>query len=156
VCWLQDWNWKKVWSMTGLAHREYAGLSPDLFAWLEGPFVAARPVAAQAMQMEEYVANGRYVIRAELPGVDPAKDMEVSVAKGILTIRAERHEDLQGQHRSEFRYGTFSRHLPLPVTADANDMKASYHWGILQVSIGLHDADDGRTGRRIPVQTTAP
>jgi len=49
-----------------------------------------------------------------------------------------------------------SPHLPLPVTADANDMKASYHWGILQVSIGLHDADDGRTGRRIPVQTTAP
>ena len=156
VCWLQDWNWKKVWPMTGLTHREYAGLSPDLFTWLEGPFVAPRPVAAQAMRMEECVANGRYVVRAELPGVDPAKDMEVSVAKGILTIRAERHEDLQGQHRSEFRYGTFSRHLPLPVTADANDMKASYHWGILQVSIGLHDADDGRTGRRIPVQTTAP
>ena len=142
--------------MTGLAHREYGGLSPDLFAWLEGPFVAARPVAAQAMRMEEYVANGRYVVRAELPGVDPAKDMEVSVAKGILTIRAERHEDLQGQHRSEFRYGTFSRHLPLPITADANDIKANYHWGILQVSIGLHDADVGKAGRRIPVQTTAP
>jgi HSP20 family protein len=33
-----------------------------------------------AMRMEEYVASGRYVVRAELPGVDPAKDMEVSVA----------------------------------------------------------------------------
>jgi len=151
----KDWSWKKVWSMTGLAHRENAGFPPDLFTWLEGPFVAARPVAAQAMRMEEYVADGRYVVRAELPGVDPAKDMEVSVAKGILTIRAERREDLHGQHRSEFRYGTFSRHLPLPVTADANDIKANYHWGILQVSIGLHDADENRAGRRIPVQTTA-
>ena len=142
--------------MTDPAHREYGSFPPDLFTWLEGPFVAARPVAAQAIRMEESVANGRYVVRAELPGVDPAKDMEVSVAKGILTIRAERREDLHAQHRSEFRYGTFTRHLPLPVTADANDIKASCHWGILQVSIGLHDADEGSTGRRIPIQTTAP
>jgi HSP20 family protein len=130
-------------------------LSPDIFAWLEGPFLAPRPVAAQAMRMEEHIANGRYVVRAELPGVDPAKDMEVSVAKGILTIRAERHEERQGQHRSEFRYGTFTRHIALPVTADATDIKATYHWGILEVSIGLHDADEDKAGRRIPVQTTA-
>jgi HSP20 family protein len=140
--------------MTGLAFSENAGFTPDVLAWLEGPFVASRPVAAQAMRMEEHVANGRYVVRAELPGVDPAKDMEVSVAKGILTVRAERREDMQGQHRSEFRYGTFSRHIPLPVTANTHDIKATYHWGILEVSIGLHDGDKD-AGRRIPVQTAS-
>jgi HSP20 family protein len=139
--------------MTGLAHTENAGLVPDIFTWLEGPFVSSRPVAAQTMRMEEQLADGRYVVRAELPGVDPAKNMEVSVAKGILTIRAERHEEMQGHHRSEFRHGTFTRHVPLPVTADANDIKATYHWGILQVSIGLRGED--KAGRRIPVQTTA-
>jgi HSP20 family molecular chaperone IbpA len=77
------------------------------------------------------------------------------VAKGILTIRAERREEMQGQHRSEFRYGTFIRHIALPVTADANDIKATCHWGILDVSIGLHDTDEDKAGRRIPVQTTA-
>jgi HSP20 family protein len=143
-----------VWSMTVLAHRENMSFPPDIFAWLEGPFVSARPVAAQAMRMEEHVAGGRYVVRAELPGVDPAKDMEVSVSKGILTVHAERHEENQGQHRSEFRYGTFTRHIALPVTADANDIKATYHWGILEVSIGLHDAGEDKAGRRIPVQTT--
>ena len=141
--------------MTVLAHKENAGFPPDIFAWLEGPFLAPPPVAAQAMRMEEHIASGRYVIQAELPGVDPAEDMEVSVAKGILTIRAERHEEMQGQHRSEFRYGTFTRHIALPVTADANDIKATYHWGILEVSIGLHDADEDKAGRRIPVQATA-
>jgi len=141
--------------MTGLARGENAGFAPDIFAWLEGPFVSPRLVGAQPMRMEEHVANGRYVVRAELPGVDPAKDMEVSVAKSILTVRAERHEDMQGEHRSEFRYGTFIRHIPLPVAADAHDIKAAYHWGILEVSIGLHDADDDRAGRRIPVQTVA-
>lgn len=141
--------------MTGLAHRENAGFPPDIFAWLEGPFVSPRPVAAPPMRMEEHVAGGRYVIRAELPGVDPAKDMEVSVSKGILTVRAERHEEMQGQHRSEFRYGTFARHIALPVTEDANNIKATYHWGILEVSIGLHDADKNKAGRPIPVQATA-
>jgi HSP20 family protein len=141
--------------MTGLAHRD-EGLVPDIFAWLEGPFVSPRPVAAQAMRMEEHVAGGRYVIRAELPGVDPAKDMEVTVSKGILTVRAERREDMQVQHRSEFRYGRFIRHVALPVTADTSDIKATCHWGILEVSIGLQDADEDKAGRRIPVQTTAP
>ena len=64
-------------------------------------------------------------------------------------------EDVQSQHRSEFRYGTFTRHIALPVTADANDIKANYHWGILQVSIGLRGEDEDEAGRRIPVQTTA-
>jgi HSP20 family molecular chaperone IbpA len=105
--------------------------------------------------MEEHVAGGRYVVRAELPGVDPAKDIEVLVAKRILTVRAERHEDMRGQHRSEFRYGTFIRHIALPVTADAHDIRATCHWGILEVSIGLHGEDEDRAGRRIPIQTTA-
>jgi HSP20 family molecular chaperone IbpA len=144
-----------VWPMTVLAHRENAGFPHDVFAWLEGPFGSARPVAAQPMRMEEHVAGGRYVVRAELPGVDPAKDMEVTVAKGILTVRAERHDERLGQHRSEFRYGTFTRHIALPVTADAADVTATCHRGILEVSIGLHDTDKDKAGRRIPVQTTA-
>jgi HSP20 family protein len=105
--------------------------------------------------MEEHIANGRYVVQAELPGVDPAKDMEVSVAKGILTIRAKRHEGLQGQHHSEFHYGTFTRHIALPVTADATDITATCHWGILEVSIGLRDTGKDKAGRRIPVHATA-
>jgi HSP20 family protein len=138
--------------MTDLAHRDTAGFVPDIFTWLEGPFVAPRPVAAQAMRMEECLEDGCYVVRAELPGIDPDKDIEVTAAKGILTVRAERHEP-QGQHRSEFRYGTFIRHIPLPVNADANKMKATYHWGILEVSVGLRPADEDTAGRRIPVQS---
>ena len=141
--------------MTGLAYRGNIGFPPDIFAWLEGPYRSPQPVAAQAMPMDEHMAGGRYVVRAELPGVDPAKDKEVSVSKGILTVRGERHEEMQGQHRSEFRYGTFARHIALPVTADANDIKATYHWGILEVSIGLRDADKDKAKRRIPVQAAS-
>ena len=43
--------------------------------------------------------------------------------------------------------------FPASVTADANDIMANYHWGVLQVNIGLRGEDEA--GRRIPVQTTA-
>lgn len=140
--------------MTGLEHRDTTGgFIPDLFAWFEGPFASPRPVASQAMRMEEHVASGRYVVRAELPGVDPDKDVRVWVAKGILTVHAERHEELQGQHRSEFRYGTFTRHVALPVNADTDDIEATYDRGILEVSIGLHPADEDTAGQRIPIRS---
>jgi HSP20 family molecular chaperone IbpA len=54
-----------------------------------------------------------------------------------LIIRAERHDKTEGKHRTEFRYGSFSRSLPLPGDANADDVTASYDHGILTVSVGL-------------------
>ncbi len=104
------------------------------------------------MRTEEGVENGRYVVRAEMPGIDPEKDAEVTVSKGILTIHAERQEDTDNKHRSEFRYGSFTRHVTLPASADEKNIEASYDKGILEVSVGLKAKDDaGHNGRRIPV-----
>lgn len=46
-------------------------------------------------------------------------------------------ETAGGKHRSEFRYGSFTRSLPLPANADQDDITAAYHDGILTVSVGL-------------------
>jgi HSP20 family molecular chaperone IbpA len=46
------------------------------------------------------------MIRAEPAGIDPEKDVEVTVGAGYLTIRAERHDKTGGKHRTEFRYGS--------------------------------------------------
>ena len=51
-----------------------------------------------------------------------------------------RDPKIEGKHRTEFRYGSFSRSLPLPGDADADDVKASYDHGILTVSVGLKAA----------------
>jgi HSP20 family protein len=104
-------------------------------------------------QAEEGVENGRYVVRAEIPGINPEKDAEVTVSKGVLTIRAERQENTENKHRSEFRYGSFARHVLLPVSADDADIEASYDKGILEVSVALKAKDDAGSGeRRIPVR----
>jgi HSP20 family molecular chaperone IbpA len=45
--------------------------------------------------VEDGVKDGYYVLRAELPGVDPEKDIDVTVSGGVLTIKAEKHEAME-------------------------------------------------------------
>ena len=123
--------------MSTLLHRDPRTMFPDLVEWFEEPFVTLRPYLAQPIRIEDFVEGDHYMIRAELAGIDPEKDVEVTVGGGYLTIRAERHDKTEGKHRTEFRYGSFSRSLSLPAQANADDIKASYDHGILTVSVGL-------------------
>lgn len=131
--------------------REQRGLVPDLLDWLEVPFAALRPPMTQPIKFEDYVKDGRYVLRAELPGIDPEKDVEVTVSNGVLTIRAERHDEHRDQHRTEFSYGSFTRSVTLPAGVDDNDIKALYDKGVLEVSVKL--ADTKQEGKRIQVES---
>ena len=123
--------------MSTLLHRDPRTIFPDLVDWFEEPFLTLRPYLGQPIKVEEYVEDDRYMIRAELAGMDPGKDVEVTVGSGYLTIRAERSDTIEGKHRSEFRYGTFSRTLALPANADEDAVTASYRDGILTISVGL-------------------
>jgi HSP20 family molecular chaperone IbpA len=87
----------------------------------------------QLMRVEDYVDEGQYVVRAELPGIDPEKDVDITVDDGVLTIRAERQEEKKEGGRSEFRYGSFTRSVSLPAGADEENVAASYRDGILEV-----------------------
>jgi HSP20 family protein len=123
--------------MSTLLHRDPRTIFPDLVDWFEEPFLTLRPYLGQPIKVEEYVEDDHFMIRAELAGIDPEKDVEVTVGSGYLTIRAERHDKTEGKHRSEFRYGSFSRSLALPVNADEDAVTASYSHGILTISVGL-------------------
>jgi hypothetical protein len=57
--------------MTTLVHPGQRGLLPDLFDWLESPMSALRPSSQQNIRFEEYRRTSQYVLRAELPGIDP-------------------------------------------------------------------------------------
>jgi HSP20 family protein len=124
-----------------------------LFEWLEAPDALLPPSAGHTIRTEEGVENGRYLVRAELPGIDPEKDAEVTVSKGILTIRAGWREETGGSRSRKFRYGSLTRHVTLPASADETAVEASYDGGILEVSVALKANDEtGHHGRRIPVR----
>jgi HSP20 family protein len=123
---------------------------PDLFDLMEIPFTALRPFTAQAMRIEDYIDDDKYVIRAELPGIDPSRDVEISLSRGILTIRAEREERRERRRHSEFRYGTYERHIRLPDHVREEDITAAYDQGILTVTVPLQEAKEAT--RRIPIE----
>ena len=133
-----------------LLHRDPKTVLPDLIDWFEAPFVTLRPYLAQPIRVEEYAEGDHYLIRAELAGIDPKKDVEVTVGSGYLTIRAERSETTERKHRSEFRYGSFSRTLPLSANADEDAITASYRDGILTISVGLK-AEQKESAKKIEI-----
>lgn len=137
--------------MAKIARRPAPTLIPDLFEWLDTPWSGLLPFTpSQTFRIEDYVTDDHYIVRAELPGVDPDKDVEVTVGEGTLTIHAERHEEEKEPHRSEFRYGSLTRSVALPARADTRNIKASYTKGILEVSVPV--PEHGPESKRIPIR----
>lgn len=126
--------------MTAKGEVERRPRSPrwaDWLDWMEsGMAPALRPLGFEkSMRCEEFVEDGAYVLRAEIPGVDPDKDVSVTVDDGVLTITAERSETVKDKQRSEFHYGTMTRSVTLPKGADTDAVTAAYADGILTVSV---------------------
>jgi HSP20 family protein len=120
----------------------------DMTEWFEQDVMPHSSV----MRLEDQITDRQYTVRAELPGVDPDKDVQVSVDHGVLTIHAERREEKQTKHRSEFRYGVAERSVRLPANADAEKVKAAYDNGILEITIPLKAAES--TAKRVPIAKT--
>lgn len=112
-------------------------------------------ITERDIAVEEFVDDDTLLVRAELPGIDPERDVEIIVSDNMLHLRAQRHQDLQvvednGLARQEFHYGSFSRSIPLPAGAEEDDIEARYSDGILEVRLPV-DMDKW-SSRTIPVQ----
>ncbi|WP_017570201.1 Hsp20/alpha crystallin family protein [Nocardiopsis halotolerans] len=137
--------------MNAISRREGLGRFPDLAELFDAPFFSTR--SPSNLRVETSVRDDRYLVRAEVPGVDPEDGLSVTVEHGTLTIRAERGESTSTPQHSEFHYGSFSRTLALPADADEEDVVASYDKGILEVSVGLSQKPEG--SRKVPISRKA-
>ncbi|HEY9388502.1 MAG TPA: Hsp20/alpha crystallin family protein [Mycobacteriales bacterium] len=138
--------------MTTEQRREPRRGIPDLFDWAENiPGMFGWPqVNPRGIRVEDFGENGNYKIRAELPGIDPDRDVSVKVDEGVLSIEAERREEKRDRGRSEFRYGVFSRRIVLPQGADESRITARYSDGILEVTVPM--AEEEHEVRAVPVE----
>ena len=109
--------------------------------------------AEHPLKVEELRDGDEFVVRAELPGIDPDRDVEITVEGDVLRLRGERRmhreEADQDRFRSEFSYGSFTRQLPVPPSTTEDDINASYEDGILEVRIPIGDEEP--SAKRIPV-----
>ena len=133
------------------APARFRVMFPDLADWLESPWTGPLPFPiGQVFRLEETIRDECHVIRAELPGLDPENDIEVTVDGLILTIRAERRQQQDdGPYRSEFRYGSLTRSIKLPARVDPADVTARYDKGVLEISIPV--GAEKPEGTRIPI-----
>lgn len=109
-------------------------------------------------RVEEYQDGDTVVIRAELPGIDPDHDVELAVVNDTLRLRAEKREQSEHKdkrsYRSEIRYGSFVRTLPLPEGTKEEDIRASYADGVLEVRAPVRDQALQQASRKIPITRT--
>ena len=129
-----------------LARKTY--LDFDWPSWVTSRFPFERPeswldmVGDSGIRVEEFEEGKDYVVRAEVPGIDPDKDVELTLVDGSLRIMVHRQKESKNgdarHFRSEFHYGSFTRYIPLPASATDKDVKADFHGGILEVRVPLN------------------
>jgi HSP20 family protein len=111
--------------------------------------------SASGIRVEESVEGNTLVVRAEVPGVDPDKDVSVSIVDGSLEIKAERREKSEqkdkNSYRSEFRYGSFIRRVALPEGVQQDDITASYKDGVLEVRTPVSTAAEQPPAKKIEI-----
>ncbi len=154
--------------MAGLMRREPHGEVGEFFSrfdhmfdeWARALPLRAVPFARWPdmdgmIRVEEFHDDGTLVVRADLPGIDPDKDVGLTVAGGMLRIEAERREEEKkedkGYIRQELRYGSLSRTLPLPEGVSESDIKATYKAGTLEIRIPEPRPEPAK---KIPIATS--
>jgi HSP20 family protein len=90
--------------------------------------------------LESYVEGDKFVVRMELPGIKP-EEIDIKVTGGVLTVKGSREQkDATGKsnfYRREIRYGLFDRSISLPEGVKADDLKATYRDGILELTAAM-------------------
>jgi HSP20 family protein len=152
--------------MPGLTKREPGGEAGDVFSRFDRMFdewIRVVPFRAfprwreleDLIRVEEYRQDGTLVIRADLPGIDPDKDVELTVSDGMLHIQAERREEEKregkGYVRQEVRYGSLSRSLPLPEGVTGDEVTAAYQNGVLEIRVPEPKDEPAKKAKKIAV-----
>jgi HSP20 family protein len=96
---------------------------------------------APAVDIEEHA--DKYVLTADVPGVDPST-IEITLEKGLLVLAGSREKAVEQagveSRRVERIAGRFLRRFTLPESVDAEAVKASGKHGVLQVVIPKREA----------------
>ncbi len=102
------------------------------------PFRVAPSLSTKMPVVNVAESDEEYEITAELPGIGE-KDVDVSLADGVLTVRGEKKEEKEDKSKnyflSERSYGSFQRSFRLPDDADDNKISADVTKGVLTVNI---------------------
>lgn len=126
---------------------------PHLMGW---PAVGWGEGTTGVLRVDEYRQDGALVVRAEVPGIDPDEDLEVTASGNVLHIAVERHDEEAPAGRSYLCHELvhrlrLERDLPLPEGAEATELSATYDDGVLEVRLPLPAEAAAPEVTRIPI-----
>jgi HSP20 family protein len=140
----------------------FSGLSPlsafrdDLLDIFDNFNMSMTPTANGGQfvpRIEVKDLDNSYIISAEVPGMNE-KDMHVTVRENFLILegekKLEKKEEKKGFFRSELKYGSFYRAIPLTEEINPEKVTASYKNGILKVLVEKQP-EAQRKSKRIPI-----
>lgn len=88
--------------------------------------------------LDIYQTDTDIVAAVEIPGINP-KDIDIRVSKNMLSVKGELKQaeevEEEGYIRTERRFGSFRRLVPFPVEVKAEEAKASFKNGVLEVRV---------------------
>jgi HSP20 family protein len=137
---------------------ERFGFDRDWFGRLpfDREFFGERESAGARPAIESFIQDSKFVVRTDLPGIDP-KDVDIKVLAGVLTIKGHREDKRETKKadffRREIRYGSFERSIPLPQGIKAEDLKATYHDGVLELTAPMPKE---AAPKQVKIQVEAP
>lgn len=106
------------------------------FNYLPAPKMIEKPFVPVT---EVFAEKGDLVIRLELPGIDPLKDVTVTLEDGELVIKGVRKQEKELKEKNVYRmeswYGEFERHFIMPPKIDEKAIHVEYRNGILEVVV---------------------
>lgn len=108
------------------------------------------------LAIDVYEKDDSTVAEMNIPGIDP-ENISVSVDRNQLTVSGSYEDTAENKDRNytyrERRFGKFSRSVRLPQEVDADSTEASYHEGVLKITMPNQDTDK-QTGKQITVTTS--
>lgn len=120
--------------------------------------LASPDAPSWAPKVDVVTKDNKLVTRVDLPGMKK-EDVLVEVEDGFLTLSGERKKEMKEEkdniYREEREYGSFCRTVPLPKGVKADDVKATFTNGVLEVTVPLPVAA-APNGHKIPIQDATP
>lgn len=119
-------------------HKEIDRLFGDFAGGFGFPVMAKAGGPVMAPQLDVVETDKAYEITVELPGVEE-KDLELSLADGVLTIKGEKRYEKEDKGKNYLRversYGAFQRSIALPNEVDEAKIAAAFANGVLKVTV---------------------
>ena len=116
--------------ITSIVHKSFDNLFPE--------YVLEQEMKGMAVPVDIKEFEDKYTVRAELPGIKK-ENIKLDIKKNSLKIEAtkasENEDKNRKYHKTEFRYGEYSRTLYFPEDVDIEKCNATLDHGILTINL---------------------